>query len=300
MTGIRNTWLDIAKGITIILMVIGHTSIPDVLSDFIFSFHMPLFFIASGWTTNWAKYSICEFAKNKTKNILLPFCIYSIIVLSINRFALGGGDFIEWIQYGWQGYALWFIPVLYLASLIGKLIYSSKNKYTLYGFMIFLVLLGCILSQYKLFLPWTLSSVPFAGFLILLGSELKRFTKWIDSPRWWLLLGGFIISLSISHFWRLDMASNKILPVIPLLIGAVSGTIMIFSLSSYIEKFSKISSRILQAIGRETYVVVAFSQIIIMLMNQCFNIGALAKYLILAISLLMITRFKNLLKRIIL
>ena len=32
----RNRWLDIAKGIAIILMVAGHTPIPSVMSHFIF------------------------------------------------------------------------------------------------------------------------------------------------------------------------------------------------------------------------------------------------------------------------
>jgi fucose 4-O-acetylase-like acetyltransferase len=31
--------MDVAKGIAIILMVIGHTSIPKAASDFIFAFH---------------------------------------------------------------------------------------------------------------------------------------------------------------------------------------------------------------------------------------------------------------------
>lgn len=40
----RNQWVDIAKGIAIILMVLGHTAIPDSLSRFIYSFHMPFFY----------------------------------------------------------------------------------------------------------------------------------------------------------------------------------------------------------------------------------------------------------------
>lgn len=82
---LRLKWLDIAKGITIILMVIGHTSIPDPFSRFIYAFHMPLFFIASGWTTNWNKYNYMEFAKRKFRSIMVPFMVYSVIVLSILR-----------------------------------------------------------------------------------------------------------------------------------------------------------------------------------------------------------------------
>lgn len=54
----RNRWLDIAKGIAIILMVAGHTPIPSVMSHFIYAFHMPLFFISSGLVSNYEKYSL--------------------------------------------------------------------------------------------------------------------------------------------------------------------------------------------------------------------------------------------------
>lgn len=39
----RNQWVDVAKGIAIILMILGHTAIPDSLFRFIYSFHLPLF-----------------------------------------------------------------------------------------------------------------------------------------------------------------------------------------------------------------------------------------------------------------
>jgi len=65
----RIVWIDIAKGIAIILMVIGHSTIPSWLSSFIWTFHMPLFFIASGWTTKKGMYSNSEFLKRKVKNL---------------------------------------------------------------------------------------------------------------------------------------------------------------------------------------------------------------------------------------
>lgn len=39
---------DIAKGIGILLVVMGHLGIPPMLSNAIYLFHMPLFFILSG------------------------------------------------------------------------------------------------------------------------------------------------------------------------------------------------------------------------------------------------------------
>lgn len=90
----RNQWLDVAKGITIILMVLGHTSIPQVASNFIWAFHMPLFFIASGWCTNWNKLGFVEFSKRKVQTLLIPFFAYSAIVLAIREFTIGGAFII--------------------------------------------------------------------------------------------------------------------------------------------------------------------------------------------------------------
>ena len=46
----RIEWIDIAKGITILLVIVGHGTINGVLRGIIFSFHMPLFFILSSIT----------------------------------------------------------------------------------------------------------------------------------------------------------------------------------------------------------------------------------------------------------
>ena len=45
----RDTIISIAKGIAIILMVIAHAEAPGWLCQFIFEFHMPLFFITAGF-----------------------------------------------------------------------------------------------------------------------------------------------------------------------------------------------------------------------------------------------------------
>lgn len=40
----RLIWLDISKGIAILLVIIGHMGIPRTMSNIIYSFHMPFFF----------------------------------------------------------------------------------------------------------------------------------------------------------------------------------------------------------------------------------------------------------------
>ena len=292
MVSNRLQWLDTAKGITILLMVLGHTSIPSVLSNFIWSFHMPLFFIASGWTTNWEKTDFIGFTKRKIRTLLVPFFVYSLVVLLI-QILQGWVDFNHWIYNGWVAYALWFIPVLFLASLFAKLIYGIRNRYLLLGCAFMFAGISGILSFYKLHLPWNLLSVPFATFLIVVGTELKRFNSIIADSKLWHILILFFVTAVISHFWRLDLCFNSILPFLPLTIGLIAGTLMIFMLSSWIDKHLKYVSIMLQKVGKETYLIVAFSQIIIMLLNEYFSLNLVLKYAILLLTLVALKYVKD-------
>lgn len=292
MVSSRLNWLDIAKGIAILLMVLGHTSIPSVLSNFIWAFHMPLFFIASGWTTNWQKTDFKDFTKRKIRTLLVPFLIYSLVVLII-YILQGWGDFNHWILNGWGAYALWFIPVLFLASVIAKKIYSIKDRYLVLSFAFMFAAISGVLSFYKIQLPWTLSSVPFATALIVVGSELKRYSCWIADSKLWHILLLFLVTVGISQFWRLDLCFNLILPFLPLTIGAIAGTLMIFMVSSWIDKHLNYISTMLQKVGNETYLIVAFSQIIIMLLNEYFLLNAVLKYSFLLLTLVALKYIKD-------
>ena len=157
---------------------------------------------------------------------------------------------------------------------------------------IFAVISG-ILSFYKIQLPWTMSSVPFATFLIVMGTELKQFNTTIADSKLWHILILFFVTAGISQFWRLDLCFNSILPFIPLTIGATAGTLMIFMVSSWIDKHLKYVSIILQKVGKETFLIVAFSQIIIMLLNEYFSLNAVLKYSILIIVLIVLRYIKN-------
>ena len=45
----RDISIDMAKGIGMIAVIIGHMTVPVKVTDFIFSFHMPLFFLINGY-----------------------------------------------------------------------------------------------------------------------------------------------------------------------------------------------------------------------------------------------------------
>ena len=96
MNNIRIDWIDLTKGIAIFLMVCGHTSIPLSISNWIWSFHMPLFFIISGILFNATKYpNFNLFIKKRGKTLIIPYIIFSLITL----LTIHDQTLKEWLHY---------------------------------------------------------------------------------------------------------------------------------------------------------------------------------------------------------
>lgn len=141
----RIGWIDLLKGLGIILVLIGHVSENKYINKFIYYFHMPLFFFISGYLFNINKK---DFAKRKYDSLLKPYFIFGffsfVYWMAIERFlrnqselnalkigfnlflAKGGNDnFI-------YNVSLWFLPCLFSVEVIfwsfNKLL--KKSKYT--------------------------------------------------------------------------------------------------------------------------------------------------------------------------
>ena len=73
----RLDWIDIAKGIAIILVIVGHTvPNPSPLRHAIFSFHMPVFFILAGYT--FRPKPRCELVSGSVSRLLVPYVILAL------------------------------------------------------------------------------------------------------------------------------------------------------------------------------------------------------------------------------
>jgi len=292
----RTDWVDLAKGIAIILMVIGHTGIPEVASsvigvphlvrNWIYSFHMPLFFLLSGALTNWA-YSYKEFVLHKSKTLLSYLILYSVInvlLLKISDTEFAEYSFIHVLQNGWGGFALWFLAVLYLSLLCARIF---CNRYTLWAVSVCLVL-GWGLAQYEIRLPWSLSTVPYATALILIGKRsspyLCSLSKTGMAHKYALAATGFLLCTAVAYCYsQLDLCVNKILPLIPMLLGGVSGTLFICLLSLKLSTFT-VAKKIMLPIGRNTLEIMAFSQVFLIAQRNLPIHGSL-KYVLMAVCI---------------
>lgn len=75
----RKVWVDWAKAIGIIMVVMGHSNyeLVDIVS-FIFTIHMPLFFFISGYLFNINK-PFALILRNNIKGLLIPYLSYNVL-----------------------------------------------------------------------------------------------------------------------------------------------------------------------------------------------------------------------------
>ena len=187
LTSSRIKYLDIAKGVLIILLVFAHfrsavIRIPyeSKYFEFVYGwnniftcFYMPAFFIISGYCSNFRK-PFGTFLISIVKSLLIPLIFFTLI----NQAAVSILNKTNYLEQLWQcisnGGDLWFLQ----AMIIGKLIlyYIRRIQDYWHGGYICLILLclGVLLNQ------WNIGPNPFfykhaliASFWIAVGQWLR-------------------------------------------------------------------------------------------------------------------------------
>lgn len=122
MTGERLTWMDELKGFGMCCVILSHMTIPKPIVHAIFSFHMPLFFFASGYL--YRQNISGRWVLRKLDSLLIPYLIYSWLGVVIRPFWYGEA-MSTLVRGPLLGNGLgftWFFMALLLAELLGALI----------------------------------------------------------------------------------------------------------------------------------------------------------------------------------
>ena len=81
-----NTSVNYLKALGISLMVLGHTRVNPQVVDFIYMFHMPLFFFASGFCFKDKHLSSLKlYVQNKLKSIWWPYVKWGLLFLLLHN-----------------------------------------------------------------------------------------------------------------------------------------------------------------------------------------------------------------------
>lgn len=230
----RIEWLDIAKAISIILVVLGHAG-HAYLDVYLGWFRMPLFFFLSGILFKPVLLdSYLKWAKNKTFRMMVPYAVYGVLIFMIFNYdqlnalpshlyhLLYGGSSLQG-PYG----IFWFITVLLLTQLLMGLISSLKHWIQI-SIIAILFVVGHSPFIIQFDWVWSMNVVMVALFYYALGSYTKN---WIFKYGQSIIIAFISLSMaciavylnangSIDYYLNLKMNRYNSVPadiIIPLL-----------------------------------------------------------------------------------
>ena len=143
----RYNWIDWSKSIAIFLVIWGHVPMQSETHAIIYSFHMPLFFLISGYLYN-PKKTIKEELYKNLKILMLPYLIYQLIF-----------------------YPYWFVREILVPHqvinihnsiihpIIQSLLSDAINGPTWFIYCLFLIKIYSYLMQRKQSLYWLMASI---------------------------------------------------------------------------------------------------------------------------------------------
>ena len=284
----RVGYVDIAKGLGIILVVMGHNDF-ELISPFahklIYAFHMPMFFFMSGMFFK-PDLPFWLFVRQRFKKVLIPFfttilflyftsiSFSKVGILEASRRLLkalyGNGHYIDWVQ-------LWFLPHLFVVSLFAYLIVRALRQPLLFqlrwGLLVVLFVIGVLNinlfypfelnllgKDFALYgLPYSLDLVLISGSFFILAYELhqKQYASFLDSPLTLFLSGLILISLVWYFPSEIDFNIRQFdsLPINTL--EALLGILFMLALSKQIERISGLSAWF-QYIGQASLIILIF------------------------------------------
>lgn len=175
---IRLNYLDMSKGFGILLVIAGHIYERNSFAEvWIYSFHMPLFFIISGMLLNYSNINdnMINIIKKKIKSIILPYFTFEIVAIIIyliesNLFTL---EAIRWsvidciLVYYCRAGATWFLPCLFVAEILFVVLKKYiKNDKIIVIISLGLYIISLIINTEKHFLILLLKSLNGLGFIM--------------------------------------------------------------------------------------------------------------------------------------
>lgn len=129
----RLLYLDALKGILIVLVILGHAvqfTIENYqhvfLFRFIYSFHMPLFFLISGYLTFKGRYDE-QLVQKRAIQLLVPFVVWAFLSPVLENYAFDFQRSCKALLYPDNG--LWFLYNLFVYSTVFNLSERFTNKY---------------------------------------------------------------------------------------------------------------------------------------------------------------------------
>lgn len=269
----RIKYIDTAKGVLIILMLVGHIWNSGVIHDFIYTFHMPAFFIISGMLFCYSsslKKTLGKVVIAKVKALLIPYFFFEsfAIVLQILQYGMMmniKGYIYEMLSLHLFNGPLWFLWVMFFSEILFFIWHKMCGEYKStvgYICVVVLVIILQFLPKYQAYINITTTIMAF--FFLLVG---YLFYNFFNQQSVLLEIVALLLTVGISLVNKgVGMPDyqngNKVLYII----GAFAGTYFILQFS----KLIKIEG--IEFYGKNSLILLGTHYPILRLIKKCFYI----------------------------
>lgn len=255
----RLNYIDIVKGLAIFSVVLGHVYRGNVVQNWIYSFHMPLFFFVSGWLLN-AEHSLENgykfFVVKKIRKFLIPYMFFLLVNYAYwcvieSHFRLFD-----------QG-PLWFLPVLCVVEcgVVGLIKICKNDTQFLIVTIVFVLLLiwlgGDAIGEYGSIMEWVVRWINGTMWYCIGFCSRKNIRMWCEESlnkskkKWLYIVSLFLLSVILGCInGRVDMYLNRFNNVFIYIIAAILGIYLYIGISILIGK-----CKIVEYLGRYSLII---------------------------------------------
>lgn len=279
MTEKRLEYYDIAKFIAIVTVIYGHciqhyldqNPLQNPVYLLIYSFHMPLFMIISGFfSNNSLKLDFKPFIQKKSLQLLLPYACWQVLSIII-KFILGDVNAESIIRYDF-----WFLISLFICSLLAWCFYHLKTPYK----EIFL-LISLVITQVGLFRLKDMYPCFLIGLLLYnKDGVIQRYKRGLSilSLLCYITLVYFTLD---EKFFEVSFSVQGLLKQLNIIIVGASASFFIIRLCGYIEHFIP---AFIKKIGQYTLIIYLIQSVLFTLSKEILsfsNVSPVILYLLL-------------------
>lgn len=271
--------IDLLKGIGIIFMITGHIEFGTIYDKWIHSFHMPMFYIISGFLFYAKDTQILNYMKRKSKSLLTPYFVFSIlhyllwILICFFKNDISLLNLLNPIKHiffiNTSGMpisgALWFLTSLLIVEIIYFILFKFFSVYKRRIIIIIFSVLGCIIPKYFR-LPFAMDTSLMGLGLFEIGYTLKKENLTIDNkyfPFFIIFIGSIICFIN----GYVNVRNGEYANIILYYICAVLMTIGLFYICKFWVK-SKFIKKELRFIGMNSIVYVCLNQLVLFVPNK--------------------------------
>lgn len=179
----RISWVDTAKGIGLICVILGHLHI-RYIDTWVYTFHIPLFFFLSGVVFSGSKYSFKDFLNKKFKTLIIPYFFLGIGIYLFNAIILfiekqPSTEYINMLkkflvqEHYWT---IWYLACLFFVEIGYYLIniLLKENKLVVSIVSLIICIFGLLRYRFGLgSLPWNIDVAFVAQFFFHCGYLFK-------------------------------------------------------------------------------------------------------------------------------